>query len=376
MRFAMIVFVGAITTVVQAQDSTRAPGPSGNVHILAASGATINGSLFGSKTSVTTSSSVGLGLTLGFGFNKWLTGFATIDDGGSQSTTTTGAGEFGGGGSQTLSQADAGLRFGYPLNKGKVVPYALLAYSMRMLQGSGSTPLFGSGTYSEWGGAVTYGLGIQLYASPSFAFDVSYLQSTGSYSRLQVPPEYRYSTGASSSTTSRFNAGGTWQIGPVGASESPLPPSTDSMLLGDAVRLHLASYEMVGTVIAMHPDSIVLQRVVRDTAQQEGVPRACISAVDREVPTKSVKTGLTNGAFLGAITGALAGVAVGSSQSSAPPSAGKFLFTYVLGGAVVGGGLGAVFGHEHNRWQPLHYEVTAWKSMADREAACAKWYRP
>ena len=370
-----ILPIGLAHVAAAAQDTTRAPGPSANLHVTSASGAAIDGTLFGNAASLSTTSSTGWGLTFGYGFNRWLAAYATIDDGGSQTTTTSGGVQFNGGGSQTLYQVDAGVRLGYPFAKGRVLPYGLLSYSRRMLRGEVGTMLWGNGTYSEWGSATTYGLGLQLYAARKVALDVSWQQSSGTYGHLEVPYYGEHPMSPSSTSSSRVLAGVTWQIGPVGNSAAPPAPSSDTMSVGENVRLHVGTAEVIGTIIALHRDTVFLQRVRKDTATQVGVPRECIGAVERDVPTGAVKAGVTNGAFLGAIGGALIGAAMSSGQAKAPQTSGAFLGTYVLGGAIVGGALGAVFSHEHGRWQPLHFEASPSATVEAREAVCRPWFK-
>ena len=122
-------------------------------------------------------------------------------------------------------------------------------------------------------------------------------------------------------------------------------------------------------------DTVIIQRVHKDTATQVEVPRECIATVERLLPIRSMKSGIVNGAFVGAIGGALAGIAIRNAQSKAPSTLASFLGTYVLGGAVVGGAVGAVFNHDVDRWQQLHFEPVP-STMESREAACRAWHKP
>ena len=213
-----------------------------------------------------------------------------------------------------------------------------------------------------------------MYASPHVAFDFTYLKSNGTYARTELPAGFSYDTHASSSSGSRFLGGVTWQIGRVGADRPP-PPSVDSMVIGDAVRIRVGSSFVEGSVIALHPDSVFLQRVQHDSVQQFEVPRECIASVERQLPPKSVTRGAVAGGFIGAIGGSLLGIVNRSSDSKAPSSAGQFVLVDMLGGAAIGAVIGGVLTHESDRWQPLHFTPVP-GSLEAKEAACRSWHKP
>jgi hypothetical protein len=367
MRAACFAAFVAFALPAAAQDTTQIASPSVNVHITQASGSTIEGS--GGTT--TLGASTGWGISLGYGFNKWLSMYTTADAAGSQSVSSNGTLN----GSLTLYQMDAGVRIQYPLARNKVIPYGLLAYSSRLLSGPGNTLYYGSGTLSIWGGAMTYGAGIQLFMSRNVALDLSYTGSSGTYARVQYPDGYGFNTSAGSTTSSRFAGGVTWQVGPVGPPVRPAPPSGDTMVVGEAVRLRVGSVIVDGDVIALHRDTVIIQRVHKDTATQVEVPRECIATVERLLPIRSMKSGIVNGAFVGAVAGSLVGIAVRNAQSKAPSTFAGFLGTYVLGGAVLGGAAGAIFNHDVDRWQQLHFEPVP-STVDSREAACRSWHKP
>lgn len=349
-----------------AQDTTQLASPSVNVHIAQASSSTIAG---GGNTT-TLGASTGWGLTLGYGFNRWLSMYTTLDAAGAQSASSNGSTV----GSLTFYQMDAGLRVQYPVAKGKVVPYGLLAYSSRLLSGSANTIYYGTGTLDIWGGALTYGLGADLFLSRNVALDLSWMESNGTYGRLQYPDGYGFDSHASPTSSSRFLAGVTWQIGPVGPPIRPEPPSTDTMIVGESVRLRVGNTAVIGEVLVVQRDTIVVQSIRKDSMVQIEVPRQCIATAERYLPVRSLKSGIVNGGFIGAIAGSLVGIAVRNAQSKAPSTLPTFLGTYVLGGAVLGGVAGAAFDHDVDRWQVLHFEPGA-STFEEREAACRSWYK-
>src|SRR5262249_38417797 len=150
-----------------------------------------------------------------------------------------------------FTQVDAGVRFGIPLTGGRFVPYGLLAYSARALQGP--LPGYGSagGTVSEWGSAVTYGLGFQLLGSPHLGVDLSYVWSTGPYSQLKFSGTNTVSLEGGSTTTSRFSGGVTWHLGAAPFAAPALPPVDDTMIVGDEVRLRIGETQLAGQVLAI-----------------------------------------------------------------------------------------------------------------------------
>ena len=133
---------------------------------------------------------------------------------------------------------------------------------------------------------------------------------------------------------------------------------------------------ILGTVIALHPDTLILQRMVMDAAVQTETPRACIASAELEVPRKPLTASITNGAFIGAIVASFAGIYTTSTQNSPPPKPGTLLATYGLVGAVLGGTLGAMFGEREDRWQPLRVIHGPTLSMDELEASCRSWHPP
>ncbi len=255
-----------------------------------------------------------------------------------------------------------------------MTPYLLLGYSSRLLNGPLNGGGFGNGVFNEWGGAFTYGGGIEVFIARQFALDAAYVQSEGTYTRAQNPDGVGFSLNTSATTTSRVTVGGTWHIGSMAA--APLAPSEDTISAGQTVRLKVGGVTLIGTVIGARRDTVVLQQLVHDTARQAEVPRECIASADLNVPVNSRKAIVMRGAFIGAIGVSLVGVLTSSTQSHAPPQTGESFATYALGGAVLGGVVGAISGEHDSRWQSLRLNQAASAGPVDREAACRSWHPP
>lgn len=359
---------------IAAQEPDRALGPWVDVHYTHASGTTIDAAPPFQSFPFSTNSSGGGGATIGYGFLPWLSGFVTVDVGGGQSATSTASSLSG---TMTLYQVDAGARFQWPVRTVPLTPYVLLTYSSRLLSGplTGGTP-YGDGTYSTWGGAVTFGAGVEYFFARAFAIDVSYNQSSGTYFRLEAPSGYPYETQAPSSASSRVLVGATWHPGPVAAAGGTPPHKTRPLGLGDDVRVRAGTTRLVGRVAFLGRDTLILQRTVDDRPVQTAVPISCLSTVERHLEPRPIEPALTTGAVIGAIGGGLVG-AISSAQSlHTPEKPGPLTLSYILPGAVVGAAIGAAINEMSSRWAPLALPPRLAMSFEDREALCRPWSPP
>ena len=364
-----ILFCAAAMHAV-AQEDVPPPGPAVNVHVVSASGSQISILPEGEPVhSGHTASSSGWGITLSYGLSRWLGMYTTADVAGEQSVTVPS--EFTG--DLALNQMDAGLRFQWPLAHDRVVPYGVLAFSYRRMQGPGTTPSDMSGTVSAWGPALTYGLGLQLFATKELALDLSYLGSSVKYQWLQFPDGSVGDTHKGPVPATRFEAGATWQIGPVGPATPA--PSADTIALGERVRLHVGRSSVTGNVLLVHADTLILQQLRHDTAVQVPVPRECITTAWRVMPSHATKAGAVNGAFIGGIAISLIGAYLQTTEQTNPQSAGHVLLHFTLPGAVVGAAIGAVIGNNDTAVQRLWLPPSS-SSAVGGSAACNAWHPP
>jgi opacity protein-like surface antigen len=342
MRFPALFAMLAIASLARAQDSLFSTGPSANLHLAHASGSTITS---GTK-SATTGSSTGWGLTLGYGIRRWFGLYMTADAAGTQSTVQDSLFSA----DLSLYQADAGLRFQWPVAKDRVVPFALIGFSYRLMSGNGTGKSAVDSSIDVWGPAFSYGLGVDVFLSPRVALDLNYVESSVKYRNINGSD-----THAGPTPASRVDAGITWQIGPVGP---PLhAPSEDTLAVGERAEIRTVRESVRGSVVSVRLDTIIVQQLHHDTATQIAVPRACITSAARELPSHAASAGAVNGAFIGGIAISLLGVLVQENEkASVPPKTGHFLAHFTLPGAIIGAAVGAVVGNSGSAWEPLRLD--------------------
>lgn len=368
MRSAPCIALALFASAAAAQQPDHAMGPWFDVHYTSAAGTTISGAIPFQPYSFTTGKSSGGGLTIGYGFLPWLSGFVTVDGAGSQTVSDATPVM---NGSLSLSQVDAGVRAQVAIPKAKLTPYAILAYSSRLLSGSTTGLPQGSGTFSTWGSAVTYGAGVEFFFAPAFTLDASWQQSSGAYSHVEMPNNTTFSTGSPSSSASRVLAGVTWHAGPVGAAGGRPVTASDPLEIGQEVRVSAGSKTVSGKLEYVGRDTLVVQQQVKGEAVQTAVPVQCISGVQRQRLPRPIEGDLINGAVIGAVGGGLAAAVVNGQSSSKAKSNGTVAVDYLLTGAVLGGGIGAIVNAMSNRWEPVAPPAKAAMAAADRQSLCS-----
>ena len=370
-RFATVLV--AVASVAHAQTGTESFGPFIGLHYTNASSLDVNGKIPFDSIAFTTGSMSGGGLTLGYGLTRWLSAFATIDLANGTATTPAGFPGLDVTGAMALNQVDAGLRLQLPLHR--LTPYALLAYSSRLLDGHemvGVPPGAGLDQFSMWGGEITYGAGVEFFFAREWTVDASWQQTSGTFSRLERYTGATFASGAPSTNSSRFLIGVDWHAGRQSAATTPIDTKTP-LEAGQLVRVHAGTETVTGTVTFVGRDTIIVQRMVNDAPVQSAVPFACVARIEREHESRPMKGDLINGGVLGAIGGALVGAIVESKSNSAPKKDGPFFLTYFLGGAVIGGGIGAGLNALSDRWEPVPPVSVPETTVPDRAALCAPW---
>ena len=374
---AALALAAAVAAVAHAQERDQSLGPWFGAHYTNASALDVNGPIPFDSLAFHTNSMSGGGITIGYGLTRWLSAFATMDLASGTANTDSGFTGVPVTGSMTLNQVDAGFRLQLPLHR--FTPYAVLAYSSRLVDGHQCVPTPPSsgfpcdtGPFTMWGSGVTYGAGLEFFFSRSWTADLSWQQTSGTYHRLQLADGATFASGASSSNVSRFLVGVDWHAGPQSAPAAPVDTKTP-LENGQQVRVYAGTQTVTGQVAYVGRDTLIVQRMVNDAPVQTAVPVACIARVERKREMRPMKGDLINGAVLGALGGALVGAIVNGGSSSAAKKNAPFFLTYFLGGAVIGGGIGAGINALSDRWEPAPPLSVPETTAADRAALCAPW---
>jgi len=371
MRTRIALGLLAIAVALHAQDRDQSLGPWVDGHYAQATGTTITGRIPFQNFSFSTASTSGGGLSIGYGFLPWLSAYVTVDNAGEQPFTQA-SGLFTSG-SASFDQMDAGLRLQLPLHTAKLTPYGLLAYSSRAMSGN-VAGLKGSpsqGPFATWGNGWTFGAGLEFFFSRAFTLDASWQQTSGTYERLEKPNNIVFSTGASSSTSSRFLAGVTWHAGPPGPNKPPIA-SSEPLEIGQQVRVHAGTRTVDGTIAAIDRDTLIVQRIVNDVPSQSEIPVACIGSVERQSEERPMGPYLVKGATIGGILGGfVAAFEIGGATT--PPKTNSTAAGWIVGGAVVGGGVAALVNAIEDRYQPVPPLKRPTLSHDELEALCRSW---
>lgn len=124
----------------------------------------------------------GLGVRVGYGFNRIITGFIQVD--GSVIDIEAGGAVVG---QWALAHADIGARFHFANSLRRWVPYLEASVGARTVgidDAQLDGELFERVTFS--GGAFTFGGGISTYLKPSLALDVSLKLTSGQFTEFDV----------------------------------------------------------------------------------------------------------------------------------------------------------------------------------------------
>jgi hypothetical protein len=225
-----------------------------------------------------------------------------------------------------------------------------------------------------WGGAFTYGAGVQWFFARHFAVDVSYAWSQGTYSNIEVSNGGKFDPQASSVTTTRLQAGATWRAGPMAPPPASMQPNKDTLAIGQEVRVRAGNKIMTGAVILVSRDTVILQRMEKDASVQSMIPRACIVSAHQRLPEGSITPKLVTGGVLGVIAGGFVGVYANSTSSNVPQKAGKFVSENMLIGGLLGMGAGALVHQlQGDEWVALRTPEAPPVSFETRNELCAAW---
>jgi hypothetical protein len=135
------------------------------------------------KESNETNSGGGLGLRVGYGFNRIVTGFLHVD--GAQIDVPTGGTVLG---QWNLAHAEIGARFHFANSNRRFVPYLEGAAGARAVSVSNAS-ISGSSNSEDIsfnGGAVTFGAGMSTFFKKRAAFDVSLKWTGGTFSEVDL----------------------------------------------------------------------------------------------------------------------------------------------------------------------------------------------
>ena len=129
------------------------------------------------------SGGAGLGLRLGYGFNRIVTGFIHVD--GAQIDVASGGTITG---TWNLGHAEVGARFHFANSNRRLVPYLEGSAGARVVSVSDATVSGSSDTenISFNGGAVTFGAGLSTHLTKRAAFDVSLKWTGGTFSEVDL----------------------------------------------------------------------------------------------------------------------------------------------------------------------------------------------
>lgn len=130
-----------------------------------------------------TNSGGGLGLRVGYGFNRIVTGFIHVD--GAQIDVASGGAITG---TWNLAHGEIGARFHFANSNRRLVPYLEGSAGARVVTVSDATVAGSSDTedISFNGGAVTFGAGLSTHFKKRAAFDVSLKWTGGKFSEVDL----------------------------------------------------------------------------------------------------------------------------------------------------------------------------------------------